>query len=163
MIKAFPYEVVMKKTVLINILGLLIVLGSSSYVCAQGVITHEPDPAVVRDPLMEKDSMHNLDVARQYFKVRKAYKAAFSRCEEILAGNPNFSKIDEVLYIAGISSLRLAENKGKQVSTDPVERLRKDAITYLSRLVEDFPESPFHEEAERELKTLGWVKKDSKK
>jgi sugar phosphate isomerase/epimerase len=71
-------------------------------------------PEVVRDPDMEKDSLHNLEVARQYFKLRKAYKASLARCEEIIAGNPTFSKIDEVLFIAGESSLRLSENKGKQ-------------------------------------------------
>ena len=69
-------------------------------------------PDVVRDPDMEKDSLHNLEVARQYFKLRKAYKASLARCEEIIAGNPTFSKIDEVLLIAGESSLRLSENKG---------------------------------------------------
>ena len=40
--------------------------------------------------------------------------AAIKRCEEIDAGNPKFAKMDEVLFIAGESSLRLAENKGKQ-------------------------------------------------
>ena len=35
------------------------------------------------------------------------------RCEEIIAGNPTFAKIDEVLYLAGKSSLNLAEGKGK--------------------------------------------------
>ena len=71
-------------------------------------------PDVTRDPDMEKDSLHNLDVARQYFKLKKAYVGALERCEEVLAGNPAFSKIDEVLFIAGTSSLNLAEAKGKQ-------------------------------------------------
>ena len=75
-----------------------------------------PDPtsAVLRDADLEKDSLHNLEVARHYFKFKKAYVAAIKRCEEIDAGNPNFAKMDEVLFIAGESSLRLAENRGKQ-------------------------------------------------
>src|SRR5437773_9197924 len=79
---------------------------------AQGGAKQGPD--VMRDPDMEKDSLHNLEVAQQYFKLRKAYVAALERCEEIIAGNPTFSKIDEALFIAGKSNLFLAEGKGKQ-------------------------------------------------
>src|SRR6266542_6792552 len=71
-------------------------------------------PQVLRDPDLEKDSLHNLEVARQYFKLRKAYVAALERCEEVLAAYPEFSKIDEVLFIAAQSAMNLAEEKGKQ-------------------------------------------------
>src|ERR1700752_4535840 len=74
-------------------------------------------PEVARDPDMEKESLHNLEAARLYFKLRKAYVASLQRCEEIIAGNPTFAKIDEVLYLAGKSSLNLAGGKGKQSST----------------------------------------------
>src|SRR5215210_7134226 len=80
---------------------------------AQGV-RQGPDPSTLRDPDLERDSHHNLDVARNYFKLKKAYVAALKRCEEIIAGNPNFEKIDEVLLMAGQSSLWLADGKGKQ-------------------------------------------------
>src|SRR4026207_2489232 len=80
---------------------------------AQGVRTG-PDPSTLRDPDLEKDSLHNLEVARNYFKLKKAYVAALKRCEEIIAGNPNFARIEEVLLMAGQSSLWLADNKGKQ-------------------------------------------------
>src|SRR5947209_8597802 len=83
-------------------------------VCAQGGAKNGPDPSTIRDPDLEKDSLHNLEVARNYFKLKKAYVAALKRSEEIIAGNPNFSKIEEVLFIAGESSLSLAEKKGKQ-------------------------------------------------
>ena len=92
---------------------------------------------------MEKDSLHNLTVARHYFKLKKAYVAAIKRCEEIDAGNPTFAKMDEVLYIAGMSSLRLAESKGKQKSTKTPDELRLDARVYLSRLVAGYPNSSF--------------------
>jgi len=85
---------------------------SASY--AQGAAKTGPDPSTIRDEDLEKDSLHNLEVARHYFKLKKAYVAAIRRCEEIDAGNPNFAKMDEVLFIAGESSLRLAENRGKQ-------------------------------------------------
>ena len=38
---------------------------------AQGVRTG-PDPATMRDPDLERDSLHNLEVAKNYFKLKKA-------------------------------------------------------------------------------------------
>ncbi len=128
---------------------------------AQGNAKQGPD--VVRDADLEKDSLHNLEVARHYFKLKKAYVAALQRCEEIIAGNPVFSKIDEVLYMAGESSLRLAENKGKQASKVTSDKLREDARDYLSQLVNGYPDSSFRKQAEEDLKGLGGPKpKESK-
>ena len=128
---------------------------------AQGNAKQGPD--VVRDADLEKDSLHNLEVARHYFKLKKAYVAALQRCEEIIAGNPVFSKIDEVLYMAGASSLRLAENKGKQASKVTSDKLREDARDYLSQLVNGYPDSSFRKQAEEDLKGLGGPKpKESK-
>src|ERR1044071_7432765 len=70
-----------------------------------------PDTATMRDPDLERDSLHNLEVARNYFKLKKAYVAALKRCEEIIAGNPNFEKIEEVLLMAGQSSLWLSQKR----------------------------------------------------
>jgi Outer membrane lipoprotein len=143
---------------------IFIALGFAFLVCApvtfaQGNARNGPDPSTIRDPEIEKDSLHNLDVARQYFKLKKAYIAALRRCEEVIAGNPNFSKMDEVLFIAGESSLRLSENKGKQSEKErKPEQLREDARTYLSQLVNDHPQSPFRQQAEDDLKPLGGVK-----
>src|SRR5882724_1638620 len=94
------------------LITVLFVFASGSY--GQGKAKTGPDPATIRDSDLEKDSLHNLEVARHYFKLKKAYLAALMRCEEIDAGNPNFSRMDEVLYIAGESSLRLAETGGIQ-------------------------------------------------
>ena len=127
-------------------------------------------PDVMRDPDMEKDSLHNLEVARQYFKLRKAYVASLQRCEEVLAGNPAFSKIDEILFIAGTSSLNLAEAKGKQKpdkyvvhegdkkSTLTAQEFREKARDYLSQLVNSYPQSKFKDEALEDLKSLGGAK-----
>ncbi|HXI26716.1 MAG TPA: outer membrane protein assembly factor BamD [Pyrinomonadaceae bacterium] len=140
---------------------------------AQGGAKQGPD--VNRDPDMETESKHNLEVARQYFKLRKAYVASLQRCEEVLAANPAYSKIDEILYIAGKSSLNLAEGKGKQkpdqyvihdgdkkVTLTPDE-FRDKARDYLSQLVNSYPQSTFRTEAEDDLKALGGAKpKESK-
>ena len=148
----------------------LFVSAPASY--SQGKAKTGPDPSLIRDSELEKDSLHNLEVARHYFKLKKAYLAALKRCEEIDAGNPTFSKMDEVLYIAGESSLRLSESGGQQktknvMSPDmqPKERqltkyktadeLRQDARVYLSRLVTDYPTSAFSKLAESDLQALG--------
>lgn len=118
---------------------------------------------VQRDPVMEADALHNLDVARQSFKSRKAYKAVLLRTEVILAAYPDFSKIEEVLYLSGMSSYYLSEGKGKQKidarSEDEKkkyapEKLREDAGAYLNQLVTQFPNSAYKAEAEKTLKLL---------
>ncbi len=150
----------MKKFCLLAIC-LLLLFVAAPLARAQGNAKQGPD--VVRDPDLEKDSLHNLEVARHYFKLKKAYIAALQRCEEIIAGNPVFSKIDEVLFIAGESSLRLAENKGKQASKVTSDKLREDARDYLSQLVNGYPDSSFRKQAEDDLKGLGGPKpKESK-
>src|SRR5256885_9632976 len=80
---------------------------------AQGV-RRGPDPSTLRDPDLERDSLHNLEVARNYFKLKKAYVAALKRCEEIIAGTPNFANIEEVRLLAGQSRLALADCNGTQ-------------------------------------------------
>jgi hypothetical protein len=150
----------MKKTCLIMICLLALFVGAP-LARAQG--NAKQGPEVMRDPDLEKDSLHNLEVARHYFKLKKAYVAALQRCEEIIAGNPVFSKIDEVLFMAGESSLRLAENKGKQASKVTSDKLREDARDYLSQLVNGYPDSSFRKQAEEDLKGLGGPKpKESK-
>src|SRR5712692_9843770 len=150
----------MKKFCLLAICSLVLFV-AAPLARAQGNAKLGPD--VVRDPDLERDSLHNLEVARHYFKLKKAYIAALQRCEEILAGNPVFSKIDEVLFMAGESSLRLAENKGKQASKVTSDKLREDARDYLSQLVNGYPESSFRKQADEDLKGLGGLKpKESK-
>src|SRR5215212_6779120 len=129
-----------------------------------------PDPSTLRDPELERDSLHNLEVAKNYFKLKKAYVAALKRCEEIIAGNPNFARIDEVLLMAGQSSLWLADSKGKQkpdlyVSFEGAEKhtltseqFREMGRDYLKKLVNDYPTSPFAKEAQEELRALETLK-----
>ena len=121
------------------------------------------EPQIQRDPILEADASHNLEVANQYFKTKKAYKAVLMRFEETFAAYPEFSKMDEFLYLAGMSSFYLSENKGKQKidtkSEDEKkkfapEKLREDAAAYLVQIVEKYPQSAFKVEAEKTLKTL---------
>jgi hypothetical protein len=163
----------MKKISLITLIALALFVVAPAVARAQGGA--KQGPQVVRDADMEKDSLHNLEVARQYFTLRKAYVASLERCEEIIAGNPSFSKIDEALFIAGKSNLFLAEGKGKQKSSMYVrheggekktltpEEFRDEARAYLSQLVNGYPDSKFKDEAQEDLKSLGLPKpKDSK-
>jgi outer membrane protein assembly factor BamD (BamD/ComL family) len=159
----------MKKIAFLATIFALALFLSASVCQAQGGGAKQ-GPDVTRDPDMEKDSLHNLEVAREYFKLRKAYVASLQRCEEVLAGNPAFSKIDEVLYLAGTSSLNLAEAKGKQKpdqyvvhegdkkSTLTAQEFREKARDYLSQLVNSYPQSKFKGEALEDLKSLGGAK-----
>ena len=159
----------MKKSVLIIGLFMLALFGGATSAMAQGKPALGPDPSTMRDADLEKDSFHNLEVARQYFKLKKAYFASLKRCEEIVAGNPNFAKIDEALYMAGMSSLYLSQNKGKQkVAQIPEqnrltpEKYREDARNYLSQLVSEHPDSSFSKQAQDALRDLGGTVKESK-
>ncbi len=120
-------------------------------------------PAIERDPLMEADAKHNLDVAWQSFQLKKAYKGVLSRFEETYAAYPEFSKIDEFLYLAGMRSYYLSDNKGKQKVDLKLEkekdkftpeRLRENAVAYLSKLVEKYPDSKYKEEAAKTIELI---------
>src|SRR5262245_44545101 len=133
---------------------------------AQGGVKSGPDTSTLRDPDLEKDSMHNLEVARNYFKLKKAYVAALVRLEEIIAGNPNFAKIEEVYLMAGQSSIWLAESKGKQSPDQYVtfeggtkhtltpDEFRAMGRDYLNTLVKNYPNGPYTKQTEEELRDL---------
>ncbi|MCY7344758.1 MAG: outer membrane protein assembly factor BamD [Pyrinomonadaceae bacterium] len=119
------------------------------------------EPQIQRNPILELDAKHNLEVANFSFKTRKAYKAVLMRFEETFAAYPEFSKMDEFLYLAGMSSFYLSENKGKQkiVSEDEKkkfapEKLREDAAAYLSQLIENYPQSQYKADAQKTLESL---------
>src|SRR5690349_24807500 len=145
---------------------ILFVLFVAPSTFAQGGVKGGPDPSTLRDPDLERDSYHNLEVAKNYFKLKKAYVAALKRCEEIIAGNPNFAKIDEVLLMAGQSSLWLADKKGKQspdlyVSFDggekrtlTSEQFREMGRDYLKKLIADHPDSQYARQAQEEWRVL---------
>lgn len=140
-------------------LCLTIVAACFSFSFAQRNVT----PAV--DPILEADAKHNLDVARQAYRLKKAYKGVLMRFEETYAAYPEFSNIEEFLYLAGMSSYYLSQNKGKQKvnlksekekDKFAPEKLRENALAYLSLLIEKNPQSQYKDEAGKviaELKT----------
>jgi outer membrane protein assembly factor BamD (BamD/ComL family) len=134
-----------------------------SHVRAQRNVT----PAIDKDPILELDAKHNLDVAWQAFRLKKAYKGVIMRFEETYAAYPMFSKIEEFLYLAGMSSYYLSKNEGKQkvnLKLDKEkekfapEKLREDAAAYLSLMLEKNPQSQYKSEAEKVLTELKGVK-----
>lgn len=126
--------------------------------------------AIERDPVLERDAKHNLDVAWQAFKpLKRAYKQVLGRFEETYAAYPEFSKMDEFLYLAGMASYYLSKNEGKQKVNLKLpkekekyapEKLREDAEAYLAKMLELNPQSKYKEEAERTLAELRAKKHD---
>lgn len=122
------------------------------------------DPAIDRDPVLEQDAKHNLDVAWQAFKpLKKAYKQVLMRFEETFAAYPEFSKMDEFLYLAGMSSYYLSKNEGRQkvnLKLDKEkekyapEKLRENAVAYLNLMLDKNPESQYKDEAQKVLSEL---------
>ncbi|MGQ0541982.1 MAG: outer membrane protein assembly factor BamD [Blastocatellia bacterium] len=149
----------MKRILLVFLFVNVIGLAFSTAASAQRNVT----PAIDRDPILELDAKHNLDVAWQAFRPKKAYKQVLLRFEETYAAYPTFSKIDEFLYLAGMSSYYLSKNEGKQkvnLKSDKEkekfapEKLREDAVAYFSLMIEKNPQSQYKDEAERILKEL---------
>ncbi|MGE0132234.1 MAG: hypothetical protein AB7U82_29480 [Blastocatellales bacterium] len=89
----------------------------SSGVCFSSSVAFQQGPGrgpitVPRDPELEKQSYRSLEVAKFYFYKRKPdkndkdgweriNKAVESRLQEIVDTNPNFARIDDVLFMLG--------------------------------------------------------------
>jgi outer membrane protein assembly factor BamD (BamD/ComL family) len=104
--------------------------------------------AAPRDPKLEQESAHSLEVARYYFYKRKPEKgdldgmerlnkAVESRLLEILDLNPNFGKVDEVYFLLGEVYLRW---------NNPDE-----AVKNFSRVVKDYPDSDLVGDSKKRL------------
>lgn len=129
--------------------------------------TFEDEPLPI-DAVIEADANHNVDVAWQYFKLKKAYKAALMRMEETIAtlsAFPGYKKMDEVLYLYGMSSFYLSEGKGSQkIVPDRLpeedreryatDRLREEALAFLTKIVDEYPDSKYREKAEETIEKL---------
>jgi outer membrane protein assembly factor BamD (BamD/ComL family) len=112
-----------------------------------------------RDPELEKTSLHNLEVARYYFKrkpdkadkqnsLERLNKAVESRLLEILDTQPDFSKVDEVYYLLGEVYYRWEQPE--------------KAAEFLGKVVKEFPDSEFFQGAKKRLEELQ-AKKGPKK
>ena len=142
---------------------ILLVLSIFAAFGGSAIAQRNVTPAIERDPLLEKDAKHNLDVARQAYLLKKAYKGVLMRFEETFAAYPDFSQMDEFLYYAGMSSYYLSEGKGRQKIDMKSERekdkyapakLKEDAVAYLSLLIEKHPQSKYKDDAEKTLALL---------
>src|SRR5687768_542779 len=148
----------MKRVIILSLFAFITAISLNASAIAQRNI----DPAIDRDPIFERDAKHNLDVAWQSYRLKKAYKGVLMRFEETFAAYPEFSKMDEFLYLAGMSSYYLSENKGKQKVNPKAKdwekyaptKLREDAVAYLSMLVEKHPQSKYRSDADKTLATL---------
>jgi hypothetical protein len=145
-------------------LAAVLSLGSAEARAQSGGVASGPDPSTVRDVEDLKNAKHELEVARHYFKNKKAYLASFKRADELVTGYPEFPQLDEALYIAGMSGLYLVEGKGKQPlpkasADDPgaltPENVRETARMHLERIISNFPNSDFRKQAEAALAQLG--------
>jgi outer membrane protein assembly factor BamD (BamD/ComL family) len=94
-----------------------------------------------RDPVLEINAKHNLDVAKWYLTKRKAYAGARDRLQEIVDTYPEFSRIDEVFYLMAEANEKLGKNE--------------EAIENLKKLLKEYPDSEFAKKAREQLDKLG--------
>ena len=128
----------MKSIAALTTLFIVLLFGAVADAYAQGPARGKVDPP--RDPIMETNATHSLDVARWYLTKRKAYEGARDRLQEIVDTFPEFSRMDEVVFLLGEASLKL--NKPEK------------AAEYYERLVKDFEGSEFVKKARERLKEL---------
>ena len=124
-----------------GILTMFLVLSmfaAPGWAAAQGSLQQQP-LEMPRNPEMEREAKHNLDVAKFYMK-KKAYKPVTDRLLEILYVYPQFSRYDEVLSMLGEAFLKLDD--------------KAEAAKHYKELVDKFPESPFAKEAKKRLAEL---------
>lgn len=117
------------------------------------------------EQLLEADAKMNLEKAWFYFKSRKAYVAVINRTDETMAAHPTFSKMDEVLYLSGMSNYYLYFGKGKQklarmkLTESEKElfakpKLKENALAYLTQFVDEYPDSKYLKKAKKALSEL---------
>ena len=93
-----------------------------------------------RDAAMEIAAKHNLEVARWNVTKRKAYEGARDRLQEIIETYPDFSRMDEVVFLMGEIHMRLGKS----------ER----AADYYNKLLKDYPASEFAKKTRARLDEL---------
>ena len=93
-----------------------------------------------RDPAMEIAAKHNLEVARWNLTKRKAYEGARDRLQEIIDTYPDFSRMDEVVFLMGEVYLKLGK--------------KSEATDYYNKLLKDYESSEFAKKARARLDEL---------
>jgi len=111
-------------------------------ICASPTLAQGPAKPIEspRDPAMEISARHNLEVARWYVTKRKAYEGARDRLQEIIDTYPDFSRMDEVVFLMGELHLKLGKTE--------------KAADYYSKLLKAYPDSEFAKKARARLDEL---------
>lgn len=153
------------RTVLFNIAAAIMIAVpgyGDSVVAAAMPIQQGPGRGPVsqpRDPELEKQSYHNLDVAKYYFYKRKPdkkdkdgwarlNKAVEGRLMEIIDLNPDFARMDEVYFLLGEVYQRGGD--------------RDNAVKHWTMVVEKFPDSAIKADAQKRLDEAQNQSKDKK-
>ena len=111
------------------------------------------------DPELEKQSYHNLEVAKYYFYKRKPdkkdkdgwerlNKAVEGRLMEILDSNPNFGRTDDVYFMLGEVYKRMGD--------------QDKAIQYWTRVTKEYPDSALKADVQKRLEEAKTQNKDKK-
>jgi outer membrane protein assembly factor BamD (BamD/ComL family) len=93
-----------------------------------------------RDAAKEIAAKHNLEVARWNLTKRKAYEGARDRLQEIIDTYPDFSRMDEVVFLMGEVFLKLGKNEV--------------AVDYYKKLLKDYSSSEFAKKTQARLDEL---------
>jgi len=93
-----------------------------------------------RDQAKEIAAKHNLDVARWSLTKRKAYDGARDRLQEIIDTYPEFSRMDEVVFLMGEVHLKLGKPD--------------KAADYYQKLLKDYPDSEFAKKTKERMDEL---------
>ncbi|HET8675912.1 MAG TPA: outer membrane protein assembly factor BamD [Blastocatellia bacterium] len=125
------------------IFALTIVFVSATAAPAQGPASGPVEPA--RDQTKEMAAKHNLDVARYYLTKRKAYDGARDRLQEIIETYPDFSRMDEVVFLMGEAHAKLGKTE--------------TAVDYYNKLLKTYPDSELVKKARERLEKLKVEKK----
>ena len=128
----------MKSIAGLVILLVVLLVGAEADAHAQGAARGKVEPA--RDPIMETEATHSLDVARWYLTKRKAYEGARDRLQEIADTYPGFSRMDEVVFLLGEANFKL--NKPEK------------AVEFYEKVVKSFEGSEFVKKARERLKEI---------
>lgn len=95
--------------------------------------------------VQENLAMHNLQIGRFYYNRNENHKGglkgAQSRFREIVEKYPNFSYMDEVLYLLGVTYME--------------EEEPDEAAKYFQMIVRDWPNSPRADKAREQLNVIG--------
>jgi TolA-binding protein len=117
------------------IAAVFLFLSTACLTLAQGPARGRIEPP--RDETLEITAKHNLDVARYYLTKRKAYEGARDRLQEIIDAYPDFSRMDEVVFLMGEANIKLGK--------------KEKAADFYDKLLKSYPESEFAKKARLRL------------